>query len=94
MSGLDRERLQRAVERAARDLDPSTICTYAHGLAAAYQHYQTAGKNDPAKRILIDDERLRRARLACISAVGVALRNALKLVGVEAPDRMSREEEE
>jgi arginyl-tRNA synthetase len=86
--------LQRAVERAARDLDPSTICTYAHGLAAAYQHYQTAGKNDPSKRILIDDERLRRARLATISAVKVALKNALGLVGVEAPDRMSRDEEE
>ncbi|HEU4338857.1 MAG TPA: arginine--tRNA ligase [Planctomycetota bacterium] len=86
--------LQRAVERAARDLDPSTICTYAHGLASAYQHYQTAGKNDPAKRILIDDERLRRARLATISAVKVALQNALGLVGVEAPDRMHRDEEE
>ncbi|HKS15744.1 MAG TPA: arginine--tRNA ligase [Planctomycetota bacterium] len=86
--------LYRAVERAARDLDPSTICTYAHGLAAAYQHYQTAGKNDPSKRILIDDERLRRARLATISAVKVALKNALNLVGVEAPERMTREEEE
>lgn len=85
---------QRAVERAARDLDPSTICTYAHGLAAAYQHYQTAGKNDPAKRILIDDERLRSARLATICAVKVALKNALHLVGVEAPDRMTRDEEE
>ncbi len=85
---------QRAVERAARDLDPSTICTYAHGLAAAYQHYQTAGKNDPSKRILIDDERLRRARLATISAVKVALKNALALVGVEAPDRMSRDDDE
>jgi arginyl-tRNA synthetase len=86
--------LQRAVERAARDLDPATICTYAHVLASAYQHYQTAGKNDPTKRILIDDQKLKRARLATISAVKVALRNALTLVGVEAPDRMSRDEEE
>jgi arginyl-tRNA synthetase len=85
---------QRAVERAARDLDPSTICTFATGLASAYQHYQTAGKNDPAKRILIDDERLKFARLATISSVKAALKNALHLVGVEAPDQMSREEEE
>jgi len=86
--------LQRAVERAARDLDPSTICTYAYALAGAYHHYQTAGKNDSSKRILMDDDRLRRARLATISSVKVALRNALTLVGVEAPDRMLREEEE
>ena len=86
--------LERTVERAARDLDPSAICTFAHGLAAAYQHYQTAGKNDPTKRILIDDVRVRNARLATISAVKVALKNALTLVGVEAPDRMTREEED
>jgi len=86
--------LQRAVERAARDLDPATLCTYAHGLASAYQHYQTAGKNDPAKRILIEDQRLKRARLATISAVKVALKNALNLVGVESPDRMSRDDDE
>lgn len=86
--------LERTVERAARDLDPSAVCTYAHGLAAAYQHYQTAGKKDPAKRILVDDERVRRARLATISAVKVALRNALHLVGVDAPERMSREDED
>ena len=85
--------LQRTVERAARDLDPSAVCTYAHGLAAAYQHYQTAGKNDPSKRILIEDARLRNARLATISAVKVALRNALDLVGVTAPDRMDRDDE-
>jgi len=85
--------LQRTVERAARDLDPSAVCTYAHGLAAAYQHYQTAGKNDPSKRILIEDARLRNARLATISAVKVALKNALALVGVVAPDRMDRDDD-
>jgi arginyl-tRNA synthetase len=86
--------LQRTVERAARDLDPSAVCTYGHGLAAAYQHYQTAGKNDPSKRILIEDARVRKARLATISAVKVALRNALDLVGVVAPARMDRDEPE
>ena len=86
--------LERAVERAARDLDPATICTYAHGLASAYQHYQTAGKHDASKRILCEDERVRRARLATVSAVKIALRNAMKLVGVEAPERMVRDEEE
>jgi arginyl-tRNA synthetase len=86
--------LQRAVERAARDLDPSTICTYAHGLASEYQHYQTAGKKDLSKRILADDPALRRARLATVSAVKIALKNALRLVGVEAPERMVREDEE
>jgi arginyl-tRNA synthetase len=86
--------LERAVERAARDLDPATVCSYAYALAGAYHHYQTAGKNDPSKRILFDDEKVRRARLASVSAVKVALRNALRLVGVEAPERMVREDEE
>lgn len=86
--------LQRAIERAAAALDPTVVCQYAYGLATAYQHYQTAGKNDPAKRILIDDERLRRARLATIGAVKAALKTALGLVGVEAPERMAKDDAE
>jgi arginyl-tRNA synthetase len=85
---------QRTVERAARDLDPATICTFAHGLAGVYQHYQTAGKHDASKRILCEDERVRRARLATVSAVKIALKNAMSLVGVEAPERMVRDDEE
>ncbi len=85
--------LRRAVERSAAALDPTAICNYATTLAAAYQQYQTAGKTDPSKRILVDDERARRARLAAVAAVRVALAAALQLVGVEAPERMSRDED-
>jgi arginyl-tRNA synthetase len=86
--------LGRAVERAAMHLDPSILCVYLYGLAAAYQQYQTAGKKDPSKRILIEDERTRNARLATLAAVKVALRTGMGLLGVEAPDRMERDEVE
>ncbi|MBI4563699.1 MAG: arginine--tRNA ligase [Planctomycetes bacterium] len=83
MSGL-----RRTVDRAAQALDPSLVCAYLYSLAAAYQFYQTAGKKDPSKRILVDDERVRRMRLASVSAVKAALKTAMGLIGVEAPERM------
>jgi len=86
--------LGRAVERAALHLDPSILCGYLYGLAAAYQQYQTAGKKDPAKRILVENERIRQARLATLAAVKVALRTGMGLLGVEAPDQMERDEVE
>jgi arginyl-tRNA synthetase len=82
----------RAVERAARDLDPSVICAYLYGLSTAFQSYYQTGSKDETKRVLCVDEPTRRARLAACAAVQITIRNGLKLLGVVAPERLSSAE--
>ena len=70
------------VEDAALELAPHVIAFYLRGLAAEFHSYYNS------TRILVDDERVLRARLALVAAVRQALRNALALLGVSAPDRL------
>jgi arginyl-tRNA synthetase len=78
---------QRRLEIAARDLDPATLAEYLRELSGAYQAYYELGR-DPAKKVLCDDEPVRRARLAVSAAVQQVLRNGFKLLGLSAPERM------
>ncbi|MGQ0522581.1 MAG: arginine--tRNA ligase [Betaproteobacteria bacterium] len=70
------------VEDAARDMAPHLIAFYLRELAADFHSYYNA------TRVLIDDEPLRLARLALVSAVRQVIRNGLELLGVGAPERM------
>ncbi|HWQ37002.1 MAG TPA: arginine--tRNA ligase [Burkholderiales bacterium] len=71
-----------AVESAAADLAPHVIAFYLRELAAQFHSYYNA------TQILVDDERVRLARVALVAAVRQVLRNALALLGVSAPDKM------
>ena len=71
-----------AVESAARDLAPHLIAFFLRELAAGFHSYYNAA------RFLVDDESVKRARLALAAAVRQVLRNGLALLGVSAPDRM------
>ena len=44
--------------------------------------------------MLVEDEELRRARLGMARAITIVLRNGLELLGLSAPERMEREDEE
>ncbi|MBN8487708.1 MAG: arginine--tRNA ligase [Burkholderiales bacterium] len=70
---------------AARDLAPHDVAFYLRDLAAAFHSYYAA------ERFLVDDAALARARLALLAATRQVLRNALALLGVSAPDQMSRD---
>ena len=83
---------RRVVERAARDLDPVLLCEYLKLLSTEFQSFYTAGNNDPTKRVLVEDEAVRRARLATCAAVQIAIRNGLRLLGCEAPERLASHE--
>lgn len=61
---------------------PHRITNYVHELAQALHSFYNAEK------VLTDDENLTKARLALVEAVRITLSNALKLVGVKAPERM------
>ncbi len=79
---------QRRLEIAARDLDPAVLAEYLRELSGAYQHYYELGNRDSSKRVLCDDEPVRRARLAVSAAVQQVLRNGFRLLGLSAPERM------
>ncbi|GAB3766062.1 arginine--tRNA ligase [Ramlibacter monticola] len=67
---------------AAADFAPHDITFYLRELAAAYHSYYDS------ERILVDDETLKRARLALVAAVAQVLHNGLAVLGVSAPHKM------
>jgi arginyl-tRNA synthetase len=67
---------------AARDLAPHLITFYLRELAAEFHSYYNA------EQFLVDEPRLRQARLALVVAVGQVIRNGLGVLGVGAPEKM------
>ncbi|HEY3461535.1 MAG TPA: arginine--tRNA ligase, partial [Casimicrobiaceae bacterium] len=70
------------IEMAARDFAPHQLTFYLKDLAQEFHSYYNA------ERFLVDDAKLRDARLALIVAVGQVLRNGLAILGIRAPDEM------
>jgi len=67
---------------AAADFAPHDVTFYLRELAAAYHSYYDA------ERILVDDETVKKARLALVAATARVLHNGLKVLGVSAPQKM------
>ena len=67
---------------AARDLAPHLVTFYLKELAAEFHSYYNA------EQFLVDEPRLRDARLALVVAVGQVIRNGLRVLGVNAPEKM------
>ncbi len=83
------------VERAAEARAPHTLSEYLEQTAGAVNSWYHAGNpsRDPGLAVLVDDEGLRKARMALARAVRIVLRNGLRILGVSAPTRMERAEE-
>ncbi len=73
------------LERAAAELSPHDVAFYLRDLASAFHSFYDA------QRVLVDDPALRRARLALLAATRQVLRNGLGVLGVSAPEQMSRD---
>ena len=67
---------------AARELSPHLVCVYLAELAAMLHSYYNAEK------FLVEDEKMKRARLALIVATRHVLKNGLAVLGVSAPEKM------
>jgi arginyl-tRNA synthetase len=67
---------------AATDFAPHDVTFYLRELAACYHSYYDA------ERILVDDEAVKRARLALVRATAQVLHNGLAVLGVSAPQKM------
>ncbi len=70
------------VTTAASSFEPHNIANYLRDLAADFHSYYNAHK------MLVDDEKLRNARLALSEAVRQVINNGLSLLGVSAPAEM------
>jgi arginyl-tRNA synthetase len=84
------------VERAADARAPHVICDYLETTAGMVNSWYHAGNpsRNPELAVLVPDPTLRAARLRLARAVQIVLRNGLELLGLQAPDRMHREETE
>ena len=84
------------IERAARDSSPHVVCDYLEQTAGAANSWYHAGNpsRNPELAVLSNDIGLRGARLTLTRAVQIVLRNGLTLLGIDAPVRMVREDEQ
>ncbi len=84
------------VARAAAARAPHMVCEYLETTAGAVNSWYHAGNpsRNPDLAVLVDDPGRRGARLALARGVQIVLRNGLQLLGLNAPDRMEREEYE
>ena len=70
------------VRNAANDLAPHSVANYLKDLASDLHSFYSEHK------ILVEDEKVKLARLALISVTQQVLQNGLQLLGVSAPDKM------
>ena len=82
------------VERAAEARAPHLLCDYLEQTAGAVNSWYHAGNpsQNPELSVLVEDETLRTARLVLARATAVVLANGLRILGIEAPERMHRDE--
>ncbi|VAW59942.1 Arginyl-tRNA synthetase, partial [hydrothermal vent metagenome] len=70
------------LEKAALNEEPHQLAHFLRDLANELHTYYNA------HQFIVDDEKLRNARLTLIKAAQHVLRNALELLGVSAPEKM------
>lgn len=81
------------VEGAAEALEPHRIVFFIQETTAAFQRYYEKGKR-AGEKVISEDEGKTMARLFLIACMKQVFANALGLLGVSAPERMEREEED
>ena len=77
-------RFPEQVAIAANQLAPQLVVHYLREVAEGFHRWYNAAP------FLVEQTELRAARLCLAAAVAQVLRNGLQLIGVEAPERMSR----
>lgn len=77
--------LPEVVDMAATNFEPHRLAHYSLALASEFNSLYHR------HRVISEDQRLSRARLALTRAVGIVLARSLELMGIEAPQFMQRE---
>lgn len=76
------------LEMAATALEPHQVAHYLRDLAADFHTYYNA------HQFIVEDSSLRNARLNLVAATRQVIQNGLKLLGVSAPEKMAREDDQ
>jgi arginyl-tRNA synthetase len=80
----------RMIESAALAREPHRVAFFLYDLAAAFHSWWNAGNDDPAARVIVqDDAAVTAARLFLSAGVGQVIRNGLALMGVDALEEMT-----
>ncbi len=75
-------RFPEIIEGAAKTLEPHRIAFYLNELAGVFHSYYNKNK------VISENDTLTAARLLLVKTIGIVLRNALKILGVSAPEKM------
>ncbi len=86
--------LPETLERAAKARAPHLVCEWLEQTAGEVNAWYHAGNpsRNPELAVLTEDAELRAARLGLTWAVRIALRNALSVLGISAPEAMHRDD--
>lgn len=80
--------LPKVLEDAVKTFGPHLMCHFAEDFVKLFQSFYTKGKNDSGFRIVTEDRELTEARLALMYVVLITIRNILRMLGLNAPERM------
>jgi arginyl-tRNA synthetase len=75
-------RFPEIIEGAAKTLEPHRITFYLNELAGVFHSYYNKNK------VISENDMLTAARLLLVKTIGIVLLNALKILGVSAPEKM------
>ena len=70
------------IKEAANQNEPSIITRYIIDVASSFSKYYNECQ------IIVEDEALKKARLALVKATGYVIKNGLNMLGINAPDKM------
>jgi arginyl-tRNA synthetase len=70
------------IDISAHNLEPHRLTYYVHNLASIFHAYYNK------YRVVTEDTNLTHARLLLVTGIQIVLQNALKLLGVSAPEQM------
>ena len=76
------------VKEAAKALEPHRLVSFLREVAGAYHRFYTAGRQDAGLRVLVENEKLSRARLFLVAVLADVLREGLGLLGIDAVEEM------
>jgi len=76
------------LEGCTTSMEVHRLTSYMEKLASDFHYFYTRGIREPQHRVVTDDERMTMARLLLVEATRIVLRNALRLAGVSAPEKM------
>ena len=76
------------LEDICRNLEPHRLTYYLTELASSFHRYFNLGTKKPEHRIVSQDRTLSEARLFLAEAIRIVLNNGLRLLGINAPERM------